>query len=467
MNEWSEDADHYDEDGAPYVAALDVVTASTVTPRRVRYLWDRRIPLGACTLMPGEEGIGKTTVGVRIIADLTRGRLPGEHYRTPRDVLIAATEDGLEDVLVPRLMQAGADMDRVHVIRARIGLDGDRHAVIVPRDLALIGELIRKHAAALLWIDSLVTTLPDDMKTIAYKDTAKVLRALGEWAEVERVAVVAPWHLNKAAGSDTAVRMMDSRAFRTAIRSLLLVVPDPDAPEGVTQGLVALDKANAGTLAVPALRYRIRSAPYVVTELDEDTGEVREVTASCGVADWLGEVDGDGRQIARDALMPRIEREGGPREWLRDYLTAEGEATRADVLAAAGEDGLSLDQIKRAARGIGVHSRDETGQDDKGRPYRRAVWSLPSRGADPQSVHHPHTSAPTAPTGEGSNAPTTPIDAGQAQSVQLVQSGHGPPDWGEGRPTEDRAACEVCREPLHGSLTADGETTHPLCGEAS
>lgn len=441
---------------------LDVVTASDVTLRRVRYLWDRRIPLGAMTLMPGEEGIGKTTVGVRLIAELTCGTLPGEHHGTPRDVIVLATEDGLEDVFVPRLQEAGADLSRVHIIRASIGLDGDKRQVIVPRDLAYIRLLVRKHDAAMVYIDSLVTTLPDELKSISYKDTAKVLKALGGWAEAERVSVVAPWHLNKTSGSDTALRIMDSRAFRTAVRSMLLIVPDPDAPEGVTQGIVALDKANAGTLNVPALRYRIRSATYTVPEVDEQTGEVTDVTASCGVADWIGEVDGDGRQIAREALTPAIERDGSPKTWLREHLLSEGEASRVDVIAAAREAGFSLDQIKRAARSLGVHSRDVTGRDEKtGRPWRAAVWSLPQSG-------HTHPTAPTAPTGETTTAPTTPIGAGQTKSVQSVQSvgcRETAPTGAESAPTGETTVKCPCGRHLAPGRALDGHTLCKYCIE--
>ena len=432
----------------PEEPRLVVVTAADVTPRRVRYLWDRRIPIGAATLMPGEEGIGKTAVGVRLIADLTRGTLAGEHYGTPRDCIVLATEDGLEDVFVPRLIEAGADLSRVHIVRARVGMDGKPSEVIVPRDLALLSDLVSEHRAVLVWIDSLVTTLPDDLKSIAYKDTAKVLRTLGNWAESRRVALVAPWHLNKAAGSDTAVRIMDSRAFRTAVRAMLLVVPDPDAPEGTTQGIVALDKANAGTLHVPALRYRIRVASYVVDELDEDTGQVRQVPGSCAVADWVGEVEGDGRSIAREALAPRIEKVGTASQWLRDYLTEEGETARPAVIEAAAAAGFSIDAVKRAARAVGVQSRDESGRDeDTGHPWRRALWSLPSgAGGGSQWVHTP-PDRPYRTYREDIHPPTTPIGAGQAQSVQSVRSGVCSPTGEKGAPTGERPRDDLDERP--------------------
>jgi len=417
-------------DTSLHPARLRVITASDVQVRRVVYTWERRIPTGAITLMPGEEGIGKTTVGARIIADLTHGTLPGEHHGNPRDVIVIALEDGLEDVYVPRLAEAGADLNRVHIIRARVKESPNELPyeadIVIPRDLDLIAAEVKRVGAAMVWIDSLVTTLPDDLKAIAYKDTAKVLKTISGWAELHRIAVVAPWHLNKSTGSDTATRMMDSRAFRTAVRSVLLVVADPDAPEGTTQGLIALDKANAGTLHVPALRYRIRGATYYVTEVNPTTGEVTNAAATCGVADWLGEVEGNGRDLARDALAPRIERDNDPRAWLRDYLTAQGQSPRTEVLTAAKEDGFSDSAIKRAARTI-VSSIVMSGQRPDGAPYRAAYWALKNAtptGSD-QSGHQPdltHPNDPTDPTGEAYQDPIDPNAAGQSKSGQSGQS---------------------------------------------
>jgi hypothetical protein len=94
------------------------------------------------TLVPGEEGIGKTTVGIRLMSDLTRGKLAGEYFGTPRDVLVISPEDGIEDVFTPRLREPGADLDRVHFVQARTALDGADSEVIIPRDLHLIGAAV-------------------------------------------------------------------------------------------------------------------------------------------------------------------------------------------------------------------------------------------------------------------------------------------------------------------------------------
>jgi archaellum biogenesis ATPase FlaH len=437
---------------APRKPRFKTITASDVTIRRISYAWEGRVPIGALTLMPGEEGIGKTLVGIRLMADFTHGRVPGEWHGTPRDVIILAPEDGIEDVFTPRLEQAGADLTRVHFVVSREQGE-EEDSVILPRDLDLLAEAVREFNAPFVWVDSFITVLPDELKSISYKDVNKALKSISGWCDTNRVAFVAPWHLNKQAGSDTAVRMMDSRGFRTAVRSLLLVVEDPDAPEGLSQGIVALDKVNAGPRGIPAWRYRIRSADYTVMEPDRFTGKLREVNASCGVADWVGEVDGDGREIARAALVPRIDKDDPERDWLLDFLTERGPIDRGTVMEAAVLEGYKERKIKDAARKLRVHSESRGGQRPDGSPYKYSVWSLSQSDEQPD---HTRMNGPTGPTGETQSGLYGPISAGHAQSAQSVQSDGV---YGNGRPTGRPTGCLVCGHPID---PAAG-TVHPEC----
>lgn len=444
---------------------FDIVRTDTVEPKRVKYAWGGRIPLGALTLMPGEEGIGKSTIGANLISATTRGALPGEFYGTPRNVFVLAIEDGLDDVWVPRLQAAGADMSRVFVVRARMTEGGEPAlAVTVPDDLAALAEEMAPHDPALVWIDALVTTLPDDVNSISYKDIAKTIWTLGQWAAKHDLAVVAPWHLNKATGTDTAIRMMDSRAFRTASRSVLLVVPDPEAPPNTTRGIIALDKTNASAMDVPALRYEVVAAPYSVSETSPE-GWVSVVRSTTGVVNWLGKVEGDGRAIARAALSPQIAVENDAVQWLRAFL-AGGEQPRMDVVAAAEEDGYSEPAMKRAARTLGVVSRHEGGQDEQGNPRRFAVWSLQS-GQSGQSDQSDPTEDDAGPLDSSRittdrTDPTDPTGADlrkrngvSVQSGQSTQSAQGDPTWAPDAPSH----CNRCGEGL--MLRKPGRT---LCG---
>jgi hypothetical protein len=107
-----------------------VTLASQIKPRPVRWLWPDRIPAGALTLLAGREGIGKSLVGVHLAAQLTRGTLPGARYGKPSRVMFATSEDAWEFTMVPRLLAAGADLERVG--RVQVDDDGIVMGVITP-----------------------------------------------------------------------------------------------------------------------------------------------------------------------------------------------------------------------------------------------------------------------------------------------------------------------------------------------
>lgn len=428
--------------------ALRLRHAHEAVVKRVHYLWQGLIPLGAATVLPGEEGIGKSTVLARLAADVTRGMLRGDLAGQPRHVLVIAPEDHWEAVVVPRLQEAGADLHLVTSVDAIATVTDEDRAVIIPRDLPAVAKVVDERGTALVWVDSLVTTLPDEIKSTSYKDVAKVLKALGAFAEATGVAVAAPWHLNKSGGSDTALRMMDSRAFRTAVRSVLLMVADPEKPG---EGLIALDKANAGTLAVPAVRYRLRSARYVVSEVDTDTGEVVEVPTSCGVADWVGDEAGDGRQLARDLLLPAMAREDDPKAWLREYLAAAG-ATPQKVVTKAGADaGHGARALQRAAGRIGVVYTTVTTPREGSTPLRQTLWKLPDPHGRDARAGAPATVATVA---------TEPLGGVNWSSSSQVRDGRDGRDGHDGvgevsRPCRDRVAtaetdlCARCGNPTN------------------
>lgn len=450
---------------------LILVRADEVRAERVRYLWADRIPLKGCTIGPGEEGIGKSTVMAQLAARVTRGTLEGDLHGKPKHVLVIAPEDQIAAVCVPRLEQAGADLSMVTFVQSRrIGeADEDVRGIEVPRDLPTIGDLCDELDVALVWIDSLVTTMPQDSKSVSYKDVSSVLHRMGDFAEKHGLAVVAPWHLNKAAGSDTALRMMDSRAFRTATRSVLLFVGDPERPG---EGLIALDKTNAAELnKVPAIRWRMRSAAYTVEEFDPDTGEVAEIPASCGVAEFIGIEPGFGQEAARALLSPSMERADDPKSWLRkmlseggtDPLLGAGEVWRADVAAAAGRMGFSDSSVKRAATQLGVIYR-EIGF--AGKPPRRATaWSLPSSSEIPQWDRSPYIqlNEPNGPTGEtlvDLSLLSGGLEPQSAQSVRPVGRKESEPT--DAAPALAILACTGCGKPLPASMV-DMPTTFHLC----
>lgn len=95
--------------------------ASDVSVQNVRCLWNPYLPLEACTLLCGVGGIGKSTFMETIAALGSRGKsapdgqpfLDGDK---PFDTAILCGEDPYDKVLVPRLVKAGADLSKIHLL---------------------------------------------------------------------------------------------------------------------------------------------------------------------------------------------------------------------------------------------------------------------------------------------------------------------------------------------------------------
>ena len=366
----------------PAARRVTLTAASTIKVRPVRWLWSGRMPLGSLTLLAGREGIGKSTVAYTLAADLTRGRLEGQYAGQPRSVLVAATEDSWEHTIVPRLMAAGADLERVFRVDVTTS-DGLHGTLSLPRDLAAVETAVTDVEAALILLDPLMSRLDGKLDTHKDAEVRIALEPLTAVADRTGASILGLIHVNKGQSTDPLNMVMASKAFTAVARAVLFVMVDPDT-DG--QRLLGAPKNNLGRDDLPTLTFQIDSAHVA----DTDEGPVWT-----GRVKWLGETErsihealdsaGEGSD-ARTATA-----EAG--EWLVDYLTSQGgEADSKDIKAAGGKAGHSIDALKRARK------RNKVDSDSYGFP-RQTKWVL--RG-DPQSEQpsgsSPGESALTAPT---------------------------------------------------------------------
>jgi hypothetical protein len=246
-----------------------VTWASEYEMRNVRWLWDKRVPLGMLSGLYGVEGMGKSMEEARISAGVTRGTLPGDLEGKPRRVLIATTEDGWQETVAPRLKAAGADMDMVGHIRVAADDDSDE-GLELPRDAELLGQTAHAEGVALVVLDPVVSHLDGRAESHKAKDVRKALEPLHRAAETGGFAVLGIMHLNKEKGSDPRQRAQMSSAFREVFRSTLVFGPDPDARDDKTRRVVALDKNN---LVPPQPSYRMKIEGVTLEDVDPESGE--------------------------------------------------------------------------------------------------------------------------------------------------------------------------------------------------
>ena len=105
------------------------------------------------TCIAGEPGTGKSQACISIIAAVTTGgKWPcGEGQAPLGNVIILSAEDGAADTIIPRLLAAGADVKRVHVVSAVRNSDGSRRAINLQHDLDLLEKEIVTIGNVVLW----------------------------------------------------------------------------------------------------------------------------------------------------------------------------------------------------------------------------------------------------------------------------------------------------------------------------
>ena len=167
--------------------------ASIITPEKVDWLWPGRLARGKQTCFAGEPGTGKSQLSISIIAAITTGGdWPCGEGRAPiGNAIILSAEDGAADTIVPRLMAAGADLDRVHIISAvRNPGRGDNRTFNLQTDIELLERKIAEIGeVGIVNIDP-VSSYLGKIDSHKNSEVRSVLEPLSEMADRTRVAIL-------------------------------------------------------------------------------------------------------------------------------------------------------------------------------------------------------------------------------------------------------------------------------------
>lgn len=345
---------------------LRLVTASTITIRRPTFLWDRRLPDSAVSLFAGREGLGKTVLATWLAARVTQGQLTGSRLGRPADIVYVGTEDDRATVLVPRLLAAGADLERAHFVD--LALDG---SYSIARDaVALAGQLDRIDPGLVI-IDPVDAHLGAGVDSHKKAEVQSSLGILARLAQHFDCAVLAVAHLNKGDSRDVLTKVVGSVGFTTSVRAVLAVGEHPDEP---ADRVCVLRKANmADAAAVPAFRYRVESVAV------EAPGGAEPIDTAGVVV--LGEEHGlDPNAILSIPDAEERTARDEAADWLGDVL-ADGPLPAKTVKRMAADADIAVRTLQRARAGLGVVVRRDPHA--QGRP---STWALP--GSVPDGSGH-------------------------------------------------------------------------------
>lgn len=201
---------------------LDLVRVSDVEAKPVDWLWPGRIAKGKISLIAGHPGQGKSTLTVSIAAIVSSGGMwPVDKVAAEQgNVVILSAEDDIADTLRPRLMAAGADIDRVQVLKG-VFRGSEQRLFNLMSDTQDLMEI----DASLLIIDP-ITAYLGGIDSHKNAEVRSILSPLGDLAVEKGMAVVGVSHLNKSVKLEDISRVSGSMAFVAAARAVFIVTED-------------------------------------------------------------------------------------------------------------------------------------------------------------------------------------------------------------------------------------------------
>lgn len=383
-----------ERDGTELARLTSVTWADTIEPEPVVWAWRRgdecRIPAGSLSIAAGREGTGKSSFGIWLAAQITRGTLPGSFEGTPRRVLYVAVEDSWKYTLVPRLIAADADRSMVGRFEV-VNEVGDLLTLSLPLDNERLKEVIVQHDVGLVVIDPLMSVIGERIDTHRERDVRTALDPLARLADDTGAVVLGIAHFNKGSSTDAASLITGSGAFKNVPRSVFGFARD-DSEENLDRVLTQV-KNSLGRDDLPSLAYRIDSAAVATPKGPTTTGKFTLTgTSDKTVAEVLRNA-GEDHAEARDAAT-----------WIKDYLNERGGSAPAkEVISAGREVGYPEKTLKNARSKVATTRREGNNA-----TTARYLWLVHSVGPDRSRGSQQTDVGPTGPT-TGPSEPELPL----------------------------------------------------------
>jgi putative DNA primase/helicase len=334
---------------------LQVRCAADIEPETTSWLWAERFPLGKLSLIVGDPESGKSLFCAWMAARVSSGvAWPDRAVPPAGKVIFLQCEDGVAETVVPRLIQYGADLTKVHFVDGVETTDGGDRMLSLLTDLKKLEDLIRRERdVRLVIIDPLQAYLGAGLsnKVNPHADAhiRAILTPVKTLAEVYNVAILGVVHLNKNSMADMMYRVGGSIALVGLPRSVWLLKWDRD-PDGFRYFQSMKSNRRAG---VSGLAFKI----------DRHTGDVTfdDSVAVPSAVDLLA-ASGDRR--------PREE----AKAFLIDRLK-NGERDAREILGEAEQEGINRATLFAAKKELRIRSERVSSIGRSG----KWVWYPPAR----------------------------------------------------------------------------------------
>ena len=308
---------------------VKIIRMSDVELTPVEWLWKPYLPFGKLSVLQGNPGEGKTYFAMHLAAACTNGKLlPNMERMEPFNVIYQTAEDGLGDTVKPRLIEAGADLDRVLVIddsEVQLTLSDER-----------IEKAIVENNARLVIIDPIQAYLGADVDMNRANEVRPIFMRLGQVAQRTGCAILLIGHLNKAAGMQSLQRGLGSIDIAAAVRSVMFIGKLKHAP---TMRILTHEKSS---LAPPgaSLAFSLGDeggfrwvGEYDITADEMLSGiEPQRETKTQQAKDLICTLLAGGKQVLSEDIDKAALERGIPGRTVRDAKRELGDALKSKIV---------------------------------------------------------------------------------------------------------------------------------------
>ena len=308
---------------------VKIIRMSDVELTPVDWLWKPYLPFGKLSVLQGNPGDGKTYFAMHLAAACTNGKLlPNMERMEPFNVIYQTAEDGLGDTVKPRLIEAGADLDRVLVI--------DDSDVQLTLSDERIEKAIIENNARLVIIDPIQAYLGADVDMNRANEVRPIFMRLGQVARRTGCAILLIGHLNKAAGMQSLQRGLGSIDIAAAVRSVMFIGKLKHDP---TMRILTHEKSS---LAPPGLSLAFSLGDeggfrwvgeYDITADEMLSGiEPQRETKTQQAKDLICTLIAGGKQVLSEDIDKAALERGIPGRTVRDAKRELGDALKSKIV---------------------------------------------------------------------------------------------------------------------------------------
>jgi hypothetical protein len=335
------------------------VRAADVVVRKKSWLWEGHLLRGALELLTGVPGLGKSQIQCHLVACATTCLAwpdGAKGLAAPVSAIMITAEDALDQEVVPRLIAAGADLDRVHILKY-IRTDDKQRQFLLAEDLEGIKKaMARIGDVGLITIDPITAFMGGKMDSHKVTEVRSQLGPLKDFTERVDVSVSAITHPSKNPGKRAIDHFIASQAFIAAARighacfDEMKINNETGESQPTGRVLFTHVKHNPSQ-RMATLAYRIIGG--VAVGQDKETGEA--ITSSHVVwEEGSVNVTADEAAAAADGGGKKENPQTEVREFLAGVL-ADGKPVPVNqIMEAAEQHGFSKKQIRTAGKGLGV-----------------------------------------------------------------------------------------------------------------